>query len=86
MPILNEAERKIHEAHEKHAWTLAFLVFGAFALVVYWLDGWLHSQRGGWAEFAYFALYIVSFFAVFGLSTVKDWFLDRLTRPRSDKR
>ncbi|MGP5441860.1 hypothetical protein [Pseudomonas helleri] len=75
---MNETESKIHAAHEKHAWTLAFMVFGALAVLVYWLDGWLHAQRGSWAEFAYFVLYVVSFFAVFGLGYVKDWFLYRL--------
>lgn len=75
---MNETERKIYAAHEKHAWTLAFMVFGALAVLVYWLDGWLHTQQGSWAEFAYFALYVVSFFAVFGLGSVKDWFLNRL--------
>ena len=78
---MNETEREIYKAHEKHAWTLAFFVFVAFGLVVYWLDGWLSTKRGGWAEFAYFTLYIVSFFAVFGLGAVKDWFLYRLYRP-----
>lgn len=81
MTVLNEAELKIYKAHEKHAWTLAFLVFVAFGLVVYWLDGWLSAKRGGWAEFAYFILYIASFFAVFGLGAVKNWFLYRLYKP-----
>lgn len=80
---MNEAEREIYKAHEKHAWTLAFLVFAAFGLVVYWLDAWLSTKRDGWAEFAYFILYIVSFFAVFGLGSVKDWFLNRLTEPKN---
>jgi len=80
---LNEMERKIYEAHEKHAWTLALIVFGAFAVLVYWLDGWLHAQRSSWAEFAYLILYVVSFFAICGLSVVKDWFLDRLIRPKN---
>lgn len=75
---MNETERKIYAAHEKHAWTLAFMVFGALAILVYWLDGWLQTQRGSWAEFAYLGLYTASFFAVFGLSIVKDWFLNRL--------
>lgn len=77
---MNDAERKIYAAHEKHAWTLALFVFGAFAVLVYWLDGWLLTQRGWWAEIAYFLLYVASFFAIFGLRVVKDWFLDRLTK------
>ncbi|AVJ20982.1 hypothetical protein CQ006_04750 [Pseudomonas cedrina] len=83
MRLNNDSEA--YKAHEKHAWTLALLVFAAFGLAVYWLDGWLSTKRGGWADFAYFILYIASFFAVFGLSTVKDWFLDRLTRSRGNQ-
>lgn len=76
-----ELKKKIEAAHEKHAWTLAFLVFGAFGVMVWWLDGWLHRQRGDWAEIAYFVLYVVSFFAVFALGSIKDWFLYKLYDP-----
>lgn len=79
---MNPDQKKEFEAHEKHAWTLAFLVFGALAVIVWWLDGWLHRQHGSWAELAYFALYVASFFAIFGLSAVKDWFLYKLYKPR----
>lgn len=78
---MTPSEKKAFEAHEKHAWTLAFLVFGIFGIAVWWLDGWLHRQHGDWAEMAYFALYIVSFFAIFALGAVKDWFLYRLYKP-----
>lgn len=83
---MNINERKIEAAHEKHAWTLAFLVFGGLAVVAYFLGEWLEGQRGGWAEIAYFFLYIACFFAIFGLSALKDWFLDRLYKPESNDR
>ena len=75
---MTPSEKKEFEAHEKHAWTLAFLVFGIFGIAVWWLDGWLHRQHGSWAEFAYFLLYIVAFFAIFALREIKDWFLYKL--------
>ena len=78
---MSPAEKKAYEAHEKHAWTLAFLVFGIFGVAVWWLDGWLHRQHGSWAEFAYFLLYIAAFFAVFALREIKDWFLYKLYKP-----
>lgn len=81
---MTHEERKIQAAHEKHAWTLAFIVFGAFAFVVYLLEGWLQRQHSSWAELAYFVLYLVAFFAIFALSTVKDWFLDRFNKPNDD--
>ena len=82
---VSPAERKVYDAHERHAWTLAFLVFGAFGVLVWWLDGWLHRQHGSWAEFAYFVLYIVSFFAIFALREIKDWFLYRIYKPGQEK-
>ncbi len=81
---MNNGDLKVRAAHEKHAWTLAFLVFGTFGVIVWWLDGWLQRQIGSWAEFAYFVLYIAAFFAVCGLSAVKDWFFNRLYKPRDD--
>lgn len=80
---MSDTERKIYAAHEKHAWTLALLVFAAFGLVVYWVDGWLSTKRSGWADVAYFILYMVSFFAVFGLGAVKNWFLWRLHKSEN---
>lgn len=78
---MTPAERKVYEAHEKHAWTLAFMVFGLLGVVVYILDEWLTSpKRGSWAELAHMALYVAAFFAVFGLSFIKDWFLRRLSK------
>lgn len=78
---MSPQERKVYAAHEKHAFTLAFLVFGAFAVIVYFLGNWLQKQHSGWAEAANYVLYIVSFFAIFALSAVKDWFLYRLYKP-----
>lgn len=78
-------ERKVQAAHEKHAWTLAFLVYACFGVLVYFLAAWLHSVRSSWAELAYFALYVVSFFAVFALGAVKDWFLYRIYNPSDDE-
>lgn len=76
-----DLKKKIEGAHEKHAWTLALIVFAALCAFVYWLDEWLKAQRGDWSELASVVLYVASFFAIFGLSTVKDWFLDRIREP-----
>lgn len=78
-----ELGKEIELAHTKHAWTLAFMVFAAFCGLAYWLDAWLNTKRGGWADIASTALYIVSFFAVLGMGPVKDWFLHRLYKPKN---
>ncbi|MDU0513590.1 hypothetical protein [Pseudomonas aeruginosa] len=79
----SDLKKKIEDVHEKHAWTLAFLVFAIAGAIAYGLDHWLARYAGHlWAELAHFALYVACFFAVFGLGWLKDAFLGRLMRKR----
>ncbi|WP_338794051.1 hypothetical protein [Pseudomonas sp. AE27] len=77
---MNLSEDKLYKAHERHARTLTFLVYAAFAGIVFWLDGVIRSSYSSWAEGAYFLLYIVSFFAIFAFSSITEWFYARLSR------
>lgn len=76
-----ELKKEIEKAHDKHAWTLALLVWGIGAAGIYTFDLWLSYFRpGGFAELLRYVVYAIAYFYIFTLGILKELFLRRLLR------
>lgn len=69
------------DAHEKHAWTLAWITWIAASAILLTIH--YNIPDHGWGELVGGILYLIEFWFVFALIWLRHFFLHRLTRDKT---